>query len=73
MKSHPEPAMPFLPATASFPQSPRASGSVRAGTSPGAAAAAAPGWARPQVSWPFLAAAPLAARTSAPAPASFSA
>lgn len=63
--------MAFLPSTASFPQSTRATGSVRAGTSP-AQPASAPVWARPHVSWPFLAVVPLAARgTTQPSNASF--
>ena len=62
--------MPFLPATASFPQSTRAPDAVRAGT-PKAPAAHTPAWAKPHVSWPFLAAVPLAARSSDQGPASF--
>ncbi len=60
--------MPFLPASASFPQPPRGPGGVRAGTP---AVAATPAWARPQVSWPFVAVVPLAKRSTPAAPASF--
>ncbi|RYX90156.1 MAG: hypothetical protein EOO28_30520 [Comamonadaceae bacterium] len=72
MQYLPEPDMAFLPTTASFPQSTRSTGTVRAGTTPGQAAAGAPAWAKPHVSWPFLAATPLTARSgSQPSTVSF--
>lgn len=62
--------MPFLPATASFPQSRRGPEAVRAGTKP-VAAPTQPAWAKPHVSWPFLVVVPLAARNGDQGPASF--
>jgi hypothetical protein len=76
--------MPFLPVTASFPKSrpgvadrgtsaapTPATSAHSAPTAHTAPTAHRPAWAKPHVSWPFLAVVPLTARRGEQGPASF--
>ncbi|CAN5547807.1 hypothetical protein BH11PSE7_BH11PSE7_29950 [soil metagenome] len=64
--------MPFLSSKASFPHTPQATAPSRQESVQGSTGT--PAWARPRVSWPFLAPTSLSARRSSlSAPASFNA